>query len=102
MFPAKTESFGRELVTDSLARAFALSLLVHFVALFAVEFGRGMGLWQVSFLPKSLRPALIEEMQKTARQRAEQRLAHAQPSPEAELVFIDVDPAQSAPEPPKD
>lgn len=92
-----------ELGSGLISRAFAISLLVHFVVIAGVELGHSAGFWKASVLPNIGQSKLIQEVLEEAAKRAEQRKAEQERRvPEAELVFMDVDPAQAAPEPPKD
>jgi hypothetical protein len=103
MFRAKAKSFGRELVSDPITRAFAISLLLHFLVISGVELGRSAGFWRVSVLPKFLQSNLPKTVAQAAAQRQEQaRLQAQRQPPEAELIFVDVDPTQAQPEAPKD
>lgn len=101
MFWAKVKSFGRELARNTIARAFAISLLLHFVGISGVELGSRLGLWQLSLLP-SRKARVVDEVKKAEEQLKEAiQQALQQPVPEAQLVFVEVDPTQAAPEPPK-
>jgi hypothetical protein len=95
------QSFGRELARNRIARAFAISLLLHFVGISGVELGSRLGLWQVSLLPSG--KARIVAETKKAEQQLQEAIEQAlqQQVPEAQLVFVEVDPTQAAPEPPK-
>jgi hypothetical protein len=101
---AKVQSFGRQLVSGSITRAFAISLLLHFAGIAGVELGHHVGWWDRSFVTALIKTDVVETVLKTAEQRAEQqrRLLQQQPPPEAELVFVDVDPTQATTEPPPD
>ncbi len=97
---AKVQSVSRELVGDPLTRAFAISILLHFIGIAGVELGHYLHWWDRSLLFNPKNSELMAEVIKTAEQRAAiQR--QQQPPPEAELTFVDVDPSQSAPEAPK-
>jgi hypothetical protein len=103
MLREKPLSLRRTLAANPLASAFAISLMLHFLVIGGVEAGRSAGLWERSLLPEALRPRFVEEVQKTAQQREVQAQEEARrQAPEAELVFIDVDPSQAVAEPPKD
>jgi hypothetical protein len=93
---ANVNTFSRELGSKSIFLAFAISLMVHFLVIGAVELGHGAGLWKTSLLHSS---RLVQVVEEEALRRGER---DRQPTPEAELVFMDVDPAQAVPEPPKD
>lgn len=100
---AKVQSLRRNLVTSSLTRAFAISLMLHFIGIAAIELGRMLGWWDRSIVYSLVKNDIFEQVVKTAEERAEmQRQMQQQQPPEAELVFVDVDPTQAATEPPKD
>jgi hypothetical protein len=101
---AKIQSFGRELVEDPLTRAFLISLMVHFIGITGIELGRHLGWWERSLFTELVRSDVMTEVIKTAEKRAEmqKKLQEQRPPPEAELTFVEVDPSQSVPEPPKD
>ncbi|HTG43219.1 MAG TPA: cell envelope integrity protein TolA [Verrucomicrobiae bacterium] len=103
MFREEARSFGRELVSGSITRALAISLLLHFAGIAGVELGRNLGWWRHSLLPTWVQKDLLATVAKTAAERAElqKQLLQQRPPPEAELVFIDIDPSQATPEPPK-
>jgi hypothetical protein len=101
VFRAKVQSFGRELAGNTLARAFAVSILVHFAAISGVELGSRLGWWRMSLLP-STKSRVVDQVVKAQQQLQEQlRQALQQQTPEAQLVFVEVDPAQAATEAPK-
>jgi hypothetical protein len=100
MFWAKVQSFGRELARNTIARAFAVSILAHFVAISGVEIGSQLGWWKVSLLPSG-KARVVDEVVKAEQQLREQIQQALQQVPEAQLVFVEVDPAEAAPEPPK-
>lgn len=85
-----------------LLTAFIISLLLHFVVIGGVELGREMGFWKTSLLPRSMQSRIVEEVVKTAEQRRQQQQAQQQEPQETALVFIEVDPSQAVPEPPRD
>ena len=95
------QSFGRELAGNTLARAFAISVLVHFVGISGVEVGSRLGLWKMSLLP-STKSRVVDHVVKAEQQLQEQvRQALQQAVPEAQLVFVEVDPTEAAREAPK-
>ncbi len=100
----KVQSYGRELVSDPLARALLLSVLLHFAGIAGVELGRQLGWWNRSLFTLLANHDLVKEVVKTAEQRAaaERQMLQQRPPPEAELVFMDVDPSQAIAEAPKD
>jgi hypothetical protein len=101
VFSAKVHSFGREVARNALARAFAISILVHFVGISGVELGSRLGWWRVSILP-SRKSRVVDEVVKAEQLLQEQIRQALQQTPEAQLVFVEVDPAAAVPEPPKD
>jgi hypothetical protein len=98
MFRAKAKSFGRDLAAHPVARAFAISLLLHFVLISGVEVGRKAGWWKHSLLPQHGKSQLEKEVEK-AEELLKKQIEQALQVPEAQLVFVEVD--QAAPEPPK-
>ncbi len=80
-----------------LAWAFVISLSTHLLLFACFLVGHRLGWWQKELLPVWLRPALqaVAELQKP--RQATPVLPHDMP-----LVFVEVDPAQATPEPPKD
>jgi hypothetical protein len=100
MFRAKAESFGRGLAANPVARALALSLMVHFVLISGVEVGRKAGWWKHSLLPQKGKSQLEIEVAK-AEELLKQQIQQALQVPEAQLVFVEVDPTAAIPEPPK-
>lgn len=97
----KSKTFYRELASNTIARAFGLSLGVHFFLISGVEIGRSMGLWKHSILPQFGQSKLEEEVARAEKQLQEQ-IRQALQVPEAQLVFVEVDPSQAVVEPPKD
>ena len=95
------QSFGRELAGNTLARAFAISILVHFVGIAGVELGSQLGWWKMSLLPFT-KSRVVDHAIKAEQQLQEQLRQALQQVPEAQLVFVEVDPAQAAQEAPKD
>lgn len=79
----------------------AISLLLHFLVIAGVELGHSAGLWNATILPAS-QSKLIQQVIEEAAKREQQRRAEEANVPEAELVFMDVDPSQAAVEPPKE
>jgi hypothetical protein len=101
VYSAKGENSLRRLSSNAIGRAFAISVLIHFLFVGVLEFGRQMGWWKHSFLPKSLRTDIYQDIVKAAEERRKQQLQQQQQQPETQLVFVDVDPSQASPEPPK-
>lgn len=99
MLRAKPQESTRGLLSDPIIGAFAISVLVHVGAVFGLELGRAAGLWERSLLPEWIRPHPTTQTAQ-ATQKQLQRQQPVEP-PEAELVFVDVDPAQAVAEPPK-
>lgn len=80
------------LASFPVARAFALSLLIHALLVVTVELGYTAGLWNATlFKPRQELDA------ETIRALQSRPLEEEMP-----LVFVDVDPSQEAAEPPKD
>ena len=99
----KLQSSGRELATNSVARALVISIGLHFVLLTGVELGRHAGWWKHSLLPQSSKSRLEQEVAKAEEQFQKQlQQALQNQVPEAQLVFVEVDPAATVVEPPKD
>ena len=98
---AQAESFGRELAANPVARALALSVLFHFVLISGMEVGRKAGFWKHSLLPQKGKSRLEEEVAK-AEELLKKQIEQALQVPEAQLVFVEVDPSTAAPEPPKE
>ncbi len=98
---AQAESFGRELAANPVARALALSVLLHFVLISGMEAGHRAGLWKHSLLPQRGKSRLEEEVAK-AEELLKKQIEQALQVPEAQLVFVEVDPSTAAPEPPKE
>jgi hypothetical protein len=91
-----TERRGRE-DTSRLAWAFVLSLLLHVVVFGVYRTGNEFDWWNKFPWPQWLRsPKMLTELVKQSQQ---QQLSVPREIP---LQFIDVSPAQTAPEPPKD
>jgi len=102
MFRAKAETFGRELAASPVARALAISLLAHFILISGVEVGRKAGWWKHSLLPESKKSRLLTEVEKAEQQMQEQIQKILQNQvPEAQLVFVEVNPETVAREEPK-
>ena len=98
---AQAESFGRELAANPVARALALSVLLHFVLISGVELGRKAGLWTHSLLPQRGKSRLVQEVEK-AEELLKKQIEEALQIPEAQLVFVEVDPSVAEKEAPKD
>ena len=98
---AQAESFGRELAANPVARALALSVLLHFVLISGVELGRKAGLWTHSLLPQRGKSRLVQEVEK-AEELLKKQIEEALQIPEAQLVFVEVDPSVAEKEPPKE
>ena len=88
-----------ELGSGMISRAFVVSLLLHFALVAGVELGRASGWWRHSLLSKPGEPSLIRQVIEEAARRAEQQQVPT--VPEAELIFVDADPAQAVEEPPE-
>lgn len=97
MVGAQLESLRPSLASRSVARALALSLFLHVFVCAVLELGFQTGLWNETlrlFKPRAP-DDLIERLLAQARERQQQEQ-------EMPLVFIEVDPSQASPEPPKD
>lgn len=94
MSQAKLQEFARGLAAHPIARALALSLLLHFVGIAGVEVGNRLGLWERSFVPKAFRSRVVEQAQQMADRRQQQET-------EVPLLFVQVDPSQAAAEAPE-
>jgi outer membrane biosynthesis protein TonB len=82
-----------------LAWAFAISLALHLAVYGSYEAGRRFGWWSNLHLPAWMHSAkMLAELVK----KKEAAKPEPQPQPEVALVFVDVNPAQSTPEPPKE
>jgi hypothetical protein len=80
-----------------LSWAFALSLGLHLVAWGSFELGKQFGWWQRVHWPDWLKPpGMLTEILKKRPAEQIQRVE------EIPRIFVDVNPAQAAPEPPKD
>jgi len=92
------DSFRREQVEISrLAWAFVLSILLHLLMFGGFEMGKRLGWWQRARWPAWIqsRKALAQNLRKQEEQR-QNRLQEELP-----LVFVEVNPVQATPEPPK-
>src|SRR5687767_8190649 len=98
---AQAESFGRELAANPVARALALSVLFHFVLISGMEVGRKAGFWKHSLLPQRGKSRVEEEVAK-AEELLRKQIEEALQVPEAQLVFVEVDPSVAEKEPPKE
>jgi outer membrane biosynthesis protein TonB len=98
---AKADSTLRHLTSNSIGRAFAISVVLHFLFIGTLEVGRRMGWWNHSFLPKMLQSRVYQEVLKAAEERKKQQALQKEP-PETQMVFVEVDPSQATPEPPKE
>jgi hypothetical protein len=84
---------GARLASHPVARAVLLSILLHLTLFLLIETGNRMGWWSVQMLPESLRPSDRTSAALSEAARREQEIP---------LIFMEVDPEQAAPEPPKD
>jgi len=98
---AKGENSLRHLLSASIGRAFAISVIIHFLFIATLEVGSRLGWWKHSFLPAMLQSKAYQELLKAIEQRKNQPPPEKQEPPETQLVFVEVDPAQAAPEAPK-
>jgi len=99
---AKGENSLRRLSSNAIGRAFAISVILHFLFVGTLEFGRRMGWWKHSLFPKMLQSNVYQELIKSAEERRKQQLLQEKQQPETQMVFVDVDPSQASPEPPKE
>ncbi|MBM3839603.1 MAG: hypothetical protein FJ398_16865 [Verrucomicrobia bacterium] len=86
------------MASHPIARALALSLAVHFFLFLTIELGFRLGLWNsslFSLVTLSKRERLDPQLE--AKKRAEAENQEVVP-----IVFVEVDPAQASPAPPKD
>jgi outer membrane biosynthesis protein TonB len=86
-----------QLASNSVARAFALSLAAHFICFAVLELGFELGLWRHTL---GLAKLLKRSPQTEARLRNEPKRGE-QPVQEVPLEFVEVDPAQSTEKPPE-
>jgi len=82
------------LKSDSIARAFAISIALHFLTFFVIEAGHSAGMWEQRALPKFARA------NKTDPAQPDPNTPNRENEP-VTLQFIEVDPAKPA-EPPPD
>jgi hypothetical protein len=100
---AKVESFGRALAASPVVRAFAISVALHFLLFAGVEVGRHAGWWKHSLLPQRGKSRIEQEVARAEEQLKKQiQQAFQNQVPEAQLVFVEVDPSVPVIEPPKD
>lgn len=100
--PAKVRPSVNTLVRNDLAKAFVISILLHFLVIATVETGRGLNLWRFSVLPKWMQSRLYEEVKKEEQRRLEKAAQQKQPEEqEMPLLFVEVDPSQAVQEEPK-
>jgi len=80
--------------------AFALSIAAHLIIYGGFEAGQRFGWWRKDLMPNWLKRAEISlaDLQKARLQQPQQPAVPR----EAPLLFVEVDPSQSVPEPPKD
>jgi hypothetical protein len=89
--------------TNSLVRAFALSLAFHFILFSGIEIGRSMGLWHTTAVPEWLSQAVLESMRtKAAEQNKKDKEPDLAAMHETPLLFVEVDPVQTTVTPPKE
>ena len=82
---------------NPVARAFAFSLLFHFLALGTLELGHQLGWWE-----KSVFQTLTAQDVANLKVNLPQQQQPAANTPDIPLVFVEVDPQQASQEPPKD
>ena len=84
--------------SNSIFRALCLSLLFHFIVFSVLELGYGLKLWNHSILhSKAL--AELRDKNKTAQLK---NINKPKEELEIPLSFVEIDPSQASPEPPKD
>jgi outer membrane biosynthesis protein TonB len=88
---------------DPLVRAFAISLALHLVVLSTLEVGSRFDLWRYTPLVALARAlGLVPDHVPTPLEEVKEAMAkRARENPDLPMVFVDVDPAQATPEPPK-
>ncbi|MCL5097220.1 MAG: hypothetical protein M1608_06795 [Candidatus Omnitrophica bacterium] len=92
--------------TNSLVRAFALSLLFHVVLFSTMELGHQLGWWKPRGIPHWMAEALRRQANKQALEtKSKANLKNKdntqQNQPEVPLVFVEVDPSQAVTDVPK-
>lgn len=85
------------LAGNTLAVAFAYSVMLHVLAVMVIEVGQTLGLWERSLLRPATQQVIQE--QKAAQQMVQ--LPQMEQQIDIPLMFVEVDPAEAAKEPPK-
>ena len=93
MAEARSAEKWHQLASSPIARALAISLMLHFVMIAGLELGRQMGWWRHTLLPAST-AEIVDQMLRNPAQPVEQE------PPETQLVFVEVDPSAASAEPP--
>jgi outer membrane biosynthesis protein TonB len=99
MFFAQMDRRHAMLATYSVARAFALSILLHLLAFVTLELGYQNHWWNTTILFSKKQARINAE---TARRLSEVRRKQQQTNQEPPLLFVEVDPSQATEEAPKD
>ena len=98
MFLAELDIRKLRLGSDPLVRAFAYSLLFHFCLFGTLEIGIRLGIWNSKLLPSWLSPTKnLQSLIDLQSKQAQNKLTSEPP-----LLFVQVEPEQSAAEAPKD
>jgi outer membrane biosynthesis protein TonB len=90
-------------VKHPVIQALLISLLLHFILIAGVEFGRSLGLWKTSALPTWIKEELARQQ---TEKKSEQNLKAPAPpedkSEEPPLLFVDVDASKAEEKPPEE
>ncbi len=92
------QNWPRERMTRQIARAFGISVLLHLFLFGGIEVGSRLGWWESG--PLAWLAGQLEANRKT-RLEALKRL-RAERERQIPVLFVDVDPSQASPEPPKE
>ena len=94
MSQPKLQEVAQAVAAHPIARAVALSFLLHVVMITGVELGNRLGLWERSLVPNVFKSKIVEEVQEMTARRQQQEQ-------EIPLLFVQVDPAQAVEEAPE-
>lgn len=92
------DAWLEKLTSDSLVKAFGLSLAFHLLLFSTIELGHRLGIWKHGILPSWILSAALKKPNALS---ADELKKLQERQPEVPLVFVDVDASQSSPEPPK-